>query len=241
MTDPMRQNHLSYTKQNMLKAQARKTLLFFYIIPFLIINTILFFAVTSMPKFKVSVADTIDYKTVFVSITKESLYPLKQFEILLDTEPVELTKRKEGFKTIYETTLTRNGTLTLNAVNLNGMKQTVYEHIGSIDDAPPESILNEDQSDEDKVALIFEDSQSGIDFDKLYAIDAKGKHIRPILTDEEHSSAVFSYDTDSLEVHVMDKVGNQSIASFTKIEREGGLSADDADSLPEELPQENSR
>ena len=219
MSDKTSQNdHQSYTKQQSIKSKERRNFFLFTIIPFILLNTIIFFAVTTMPDFTLDIIKNADFKTVNLTVTQTSIYPLKSFIVKLDETEIQMEVHKEGFKTIYEATLTTNGGLSVEAINLNGMRKIAYDQIDSIDTTPP-LILDPEETENSKVSISLEDDQSGIDFDKLYAIDARGNNIRPELIDKENSSVVFPYDTDSLEIHVVDKVGNQSVANFSRIDR----------------------
>lgn len=219
MSDKTTQNdHQSYTKQQSIKSKERRNFFLFTIIPFILLNTIIFFAVTTMPDFTLDIIKNADFKTVNLTVTQTSIYPLKSFIVKLDETEIQMEVHKEGFKTIYEATITTNGGLSVEAINLNGMRKIAYDQIDSIDTTPP-LILDPEETENSKVSISLEDDQSGIDFDKLYAIDARGNNIRPELIDKEDSSVVFPYDTDSLEIHVVDKVGNQSVANFSRIDR----------------------
>lgn len=201
------------TKSN-YKFKNKKTsnfpkILLLYILPFITINTFIFFAVTSQPKYTVEILDTNDYKTVEIQINRKSLYPLKSISAILDTSPIELIKESNNK---YTAKVTHNGTLEITAINLNGMTKTLYEHIGSIDDTPP--IIYGEIVNDLTVNLNLEDNQSGIDFSTIYAISIDGKTLKPDYINEKTSSVIFPYN-GHLEIHVKDRVGNESLATFT--------------------------
>lgn len=219
MSDNTTQNdHQSYMKQQSMKSRARRNFFLFTLIPFILLNTIIFFAVTTMPEFTLEINSNPDFKTVGITITQTSIYPLKSFVVKLDDKEIPMEMHKEGLKTIYEAVVSSNGGLSVEAINLNGMRKIVYDQIDSIDTTPP-LILEPEETEDSKVSLTLEDDQSGIDFDKLYGIDANGNNIRPESVNKEDSSVIFPYDTDSLEIHVVDKVGNQSVANFSRVDR----------------------
>ena len=219
MSDNTTQNdHQSYMKQQSMKSRARRNFFLFTLIPFILLNTIIFFAVTTMPEFTLEINSNPDFKTVGITITQTSIYPLKSFVVKLDDNEIPMEMHKEGLKTIYEAVVSSNGGLSVEAINLNGMRKIVYDQIDSIDTTPP-LILEPEETENSKVSLTLEDDQSGIDFDKLYGIDANGNNIRPESVNKEDSSVIFPYDTDSLEIHVVDKVGNQSVANFSRVDR----------------------
>ena len=115
-----------------------------FILPFIAINLIILFLAVSTPKIDYTISDTQDYKTVDLSIKIRSLLPLKEMTVTLETKPVELVKEKG----VYKTTLEDNGTLEIQVTGWNGMTKSAYEHIATLDDAPP-SIDEDDYVMED--------------------------------------------------------------------------------------------
>ena len=183
--------------------------LLFYILPFIVINLIIFFIVTAQPKFEVSVNDPGDFKTAEIVVNIKSVFPVKNFSVLLNSEPVEMTETE---KRSYSATVESNGTVEVVVENLNGMSKTIYENISYIDDNPP--TLTEADSGVGYVSLYVEDSQSGINFESVYALESSGKRIEPSLKDEGDGLVVFNYDSPRLEVHVSDNCGRESIVTF---------------------------
>ena len=174
-----------------------------------------------------TIEDTTDYKTVDLVIKKHALLPLRSLRVKLENEPVPLKKERDQS---YSAQVTKNGTLEIVAVSINGMSTTIYDYIGSIDDTPP--VIFAELGEEDTVIVSFEDALSGIDYNSLYAIDNKGKKIDPLSIDRAEDSVVFRFDTATLEVHVLDNVGNQALATFNQ-EIEGEELNALASSVPE--------
>ena len=181
-----------------------------YILPFIIVNAIIFYIVTAQPKFEVTLNDSPDYTSAEAIVKIKSIFPRKEFVIKLNEEPLEY---EEGEDSTYRAVITQNGTLEVSLTNLNGMNKTEYESINCIDDAPP--IITEDDSATGYMSIYVEDLQSGVDFNSIYAVDNNGKTLHPSLSDEGEGLVVFNFDAESLEVHVFDKVGHESIATFT--------------------------
>ena len=203
--------------------------LLIYILPFIAINAIIFFIVTSQPDFSVSIEDNGDYKTASLEIKIKTVYPTKEFTVTLDSQPVEIT---ESGKRTYTATLSANGTLEISLTNLNGMNKTVYETVNCLDDEPP--IVTEGDAASGYVSMYADDTQSGVDFDSIYAIDGDGGRITPDpdITDEGEGLVVFNYATPPLEVHVFDLAGNECIATFavTELTAEEAAARDAAES-----------
>ena len=184
-------------------------LVLFWILPFIVINLIIFFIVTATPKFTVSVEGNNDYKSAVVNVNIKSIFPIKEFTVKLGNEPLEMTNTE---KRNYTATVYSNGTLEVSVVNKNDMAKTVYENINAIDDTPP--MVTEEDSGPGFCSMHIEDTQSGVNYDSLYAIDGEGKKITPSLLDEGDGLVVFNYDQGPLEVHICDKIGLESITEF---------------------------
>ncbi len=205
-------NYSYLNKQNTInrdkEESSLKHTLLVYVLPFIIINLIIFYVVTAQPRFSVTTADSADYSSVNIELKKKSLFPIKSASVELDDTSLEL--KKDG--STYTATATTNGTLTVSLTNINGMTKTEYVHINSIDDAPP--IVNLDSDTDNKLVLSFEDTQSGVYYDGIYGLDSTGKKIMPSLIDEGTSTVTFNYDGLYIEVHVPDKAGHEAIANF---------------------------
>ncbi len=184
--------------------------LLFYILPFIIFNLIVFFCVTASPKVSLEVPDTEDYLTAQAIITVETRFPVKSLTADLDGE--ELTLNSTGNRT-YTTTVTKNGVLEVTITNLNGMTTAQFEHIDILDDNPP-SIENA-YVENGIVTLTISDSQSGVNFESVYALDSSDQKIEPLTADQETNTFSFAMDPDGLHVHAQDRAGNEVQGTFT--------------------------
>ena len=184
-------------------------LLLVWILPFIVINLLILYIVTAQPNFTVNIEDPGDYKTAVVNIAVKSLFPRKEVVATFNDEPLELEKLSG--KT-YTATVAANGVLSVTVTNKNGMSKTVYENISNIDDTPPR--ITEDDSASGYISVYVEDTQSGIDYDSVYALDTDGKRILPSLVDEGEGLLVFNFDTPSIEIHVCDKTGYEALADY---------------------------
>ena len=72
--------------------------LLFYVLPFFILNGIIFYLFTAKPKFDITIGDTEDYKTTTATITIKSLLPIKDLTVGKDGET--LTPEKTGSRQI---------------------------------------------------------------------------------------------------------------------------------------------
>lgn len=156
-------------KSARLASPGLKTILLFYVLPYLLINGLIFYLVTVKPKYTVSVGETTDYTTTSMSLTIKSILPTRNLSVSLNGEPLEL---ESTGKKSYTAPITVNGTIEVYLESFNGMAVSTYEHVNILDDDPP---TIEVASIEDGILTItLSDSQSGIDFTSLHAIDSTG-------------------------------------------------------------------
>lgn len=196
------------------------SLLLFWILPFILINVLLFYIFTATPKLEITIEDPGDYQSAHVIVKVKSIFPNDGLGVTLNEEPIEMDKVDS--KT-YETTVYSNGTIAAGMTNKNGMSKIVYETVDCIDDAPP--TITEADSATGFVSMYVDDSQSGVDYNSIYAVKSDGTTITPSLVDEGEALVVFEYDTPEIEVHVSDKVGREAVITF------GGASTENAEAM----------
>ena len=188
----------------------------FYIIPFLLINLLIFFLVTLRPKFKLHIEESSDFRTAEIQVEMHPRLPLAAFEVKLDDTPLNLENLGGGH---YKASVDKNGTLEVTVRYINGMHRTQYEHIGSVDDQPP--LISGDELDGNMLTISFDDPQSGINYDSIYAMDADEERVLPSSIDESENKAVFQVLTSRLEVHISDQLGHEAVANFTELDAMG--------------------
>ena len=192
-------------------------ILLFYVLPFLVFNSILFVCLTAKPKLNVVVEDTNDYLSTHVVLTVKSFFPTKSVSMTLDGEPLELEKGKHR---TYTATVYKNGSIESSVVNLNGMPATVFEHVNVLDDNPPEFSSTDIQ--DGVVTITLSDSQSGINFDSIYALDSAGVRVEPTSVDRASNTLSFEMDPAGLHIYARDKADNEVQGTFTS-HKEGSV------------------
>ena len=226
-------------------------LLLFYILPFIVFNSILFYCVASSPKINLEIQDTKDYLSTQASMTIESWFPTKSISFNMDGEELEPVKDK---RRTYSVPITRNGVLEVTVVNLNGMSSTVFKHVNVLDDIPPSF---ENATLEDGILMLrVTDSQSLVNSDAIYAVDSAGIQRAPLSVERIEDtidnmtaySITFEMDLNGLHVYVQDKAGNEAQKTFTT-HKEGTLDVlevgpeedptDQVNAAPDALPAEN--
>lgn len=186
-----------------------------YLVPFVLINGCIFYLATAKPKLDVTLGDSNDYITSVTTIKIKSLLPTTSLTASMDSEDIELEKvsRKE-----YTATVKKNGVLEISAKNFNGMITTDFEQISNLDDNPPSISSNEIESG--ILTIVMEDTQSGIDYDSIYATDSTGANLKPLSLDKTNQSATFKMDPAGLTVFVKDAAGHQVQANYTSVVEE---------------------
>ena len=198
--------------------------LVFYILPFLLLNLVIFILATSTPKIEYDASDTKDYRTVDISIRIRSLLPVREMSVTMESQPLELEKEKG----VYTATLTNNGTLQIYVKGWNGMAARLSDTIAALDDMAPS--IQEDYVMENGILTITaEDSQSGINFDAVYATDEDEKTVKPTHINKETGEITFPMDTKTLVVYVEDYAGNTIKGSYTTIKEGVDLSSRDTE------------
>lgn len=199
-------------KKSRLSGEFANTLLFF-IIPYIVINTIVFILVTASPKIEIKLSGTDDYKTASATFTISSLLPLKETVVTLESETIDYTK--DG--STYTAVINKNGTLYVEATGINGMRSTAYTDVSILDDTPPTIDDGSCHIDEGMLSFTVSDAQSGVNWKQIYALDAAGNRITPDPggIDQKTGKVLIPMASDYLELHVPDMVGNERTASIT--------------------------
>ena len=188
----------------------------FYVIPFLLLNLLIFFLVTLRPKFKLHIEESVDFRSAEIELEMHPRLPLAAFDVKLDDTPLNLENLGGGH---YKTSVDKNGTLEVTIRYINGMSRTQYEHIGSVDDQPP--LISGEELDGNMLTVSFDDAQSGVDYDSIYGIDANEERVLPRSIEYAAHIAVFQITTDRLEIHASDKLGHEAVCNFSELDAMG--------------------
>lgn len=187
-----------------------RQILLFYVLPFILFNGLLFYIVTAKPALTCTVGDTNDYLSTQVRISVTSKFPTKELTVTMDGEPLEMTKDK---KHTYTATVYKNGSIEASITNFNGMSSTVFEHVNVLDDNPP-TIENANIID-GILTLTITDSQAGVDFDSVYALDQAGERIEPLSVNRDTGVLTYKMNSGSISVISSDRAGNESHSTIT--------------------------
>ncbi len=189
--------------------------LFLYAIPFVLINYLIFYIVVAAPNAEVTVGETDDFISTTAHIQLNSWFPTKEIIADLDGEAIEITKESNG---LYSANIINNGLFSVTVTNLNGMSQILSEHVNILDDLIP--TMTNAVLEDDILTLTITDSQSGIDFDSIYALDASQNKVIPFEIDTNESVVRFNMDTEEISIFAKDLAGNEAQAYYSPNESE---------------------
>ena len=200
------------SKGSQKKKSGFLSILLHYVLPYLVINSIILFFVLATPKLKVNEATETDdpaVRTLLVHV--DSVLPIKEFTAKLEGKEQNFTKENQN----YIISLTGNGNLRISAKSINGMMQVSNTQINSFDENPP--VIDEDNVvlGSGYVEFTVTDDQSGVDYATIYGIDKDGDNLKPTNIDEATGKVTFSMKSNGLTVYVSDKSGNQVTGNFT--------------------------
>lgn len=190
-----------------------KTLLLFYILPFIVVNGIIFYLATAKPKYHIEIGETNDYISTTVTLTIDSHLPTKNLTMSLNGEA--LTLEKQDRKT-YTAVITQNGTVEATLENFNGMSVAQFENVSVLDDGPPE--ITSYTIEDGVLTVKLSDSQSGVDFNSIHAIDSTGNQLTPTSIDKFNSEVTFDMDDNGLTMYISDYSGNEVEQPFSVTE-----------------------
>jgi hypothetical protein len=180
------------------------SVLLFYVLPFIVINGLIFFLVTEKPKADVIIGESSDYISTTMELKIKSLLPLQTMEVSLDGSPVEITKT--GSKS-YTADLKNNGVLEIKLTCFNKMKTIVYDQVNVLDDTPP--AIKDKLFKDGVLSFRLDDSQSGVDYASITAYNEDNPDILPLSIDRSTGLVMFEIKKDNLTISAKDKIGNE--------------------------------
>ena len=226
------------SKGSQKKKSGFLSILLHYVLPYLVINSIILFFVLATPKLKVNEATETDdpaVRTLLVHV--DSILPIKEFTAKLEGKEQNFTKENQN----YIISLTGNGNLRISAKSINGMMQVSNTQINSFDENPP--VIDEDNVilGSGYVEFTVSDDQSGVDYATIYGIDKDGDNLKPTNIDEATGKVTFSMKSNGLTVYVSDKSGNQVTGNFTLEESPYPKTKADEEAKDEDNKNENNK
>lgn len=190
-------------------------LLLFYILPFVVVNGIIFFLVTTKPKYELVVEGTNDYRTTDITFSIKSVMPLKEVTVKMDSEPLNLVKVG---KKKYRATIDHNGSLEIYMKNFNSMALLEYEYIDILDNEAPS--VDDCVFEDGILTFVISDTQSGVDYSSIIGHTSSGEQVLPLSVAQESGVVAFPMDSRGLTVSARDMSGNEFLTTFSVNEHE---------------------
>lgn len=184
-----------------------------YVLPYLIINTLIFLFVIATPKIIMNETETDDYVLSDISFTVESYLPIQNVNVTSNDIPLDYTKN--GSK--YQVKVENNGSIRIDVTSINNMTSTQFVSINILDDTAPVIDVENALLVADTLTFSVSDTQSGIDYNKIYATDANGEQIQPLFVDQLAGTLQFSMKSGGITVSIADIIGNTTTTSFGNI------------------------
>lgn len=194
--------------------------LLFYVLPYVVVNGLIFLLVTATPKVSLKVNDTVNYRTTQVEFTVKSLLPLKSLSASMESEPINFEKNGST----YRAEVSHNGNFYVETTALNGMRTSSFVSVNVLDDTPPSIDESSCKIEQGDLSFVITDVESGVNFDAIYGIYAGNKEVRPTHIDKETGAVTIPMYTDSIELHFEDMVGNAQAGTITATT---GIDSDD--------------
>ena len=185
-------------------------LLLFYILPFIVVNGIIFFLVTTKPRYELVVEGTNDYRTTDITFSIKSIMPLKEVTVKMDSEPLNLVKVG---KKKYKATIDHNGSLEVYMKNFNSMALLEYEYIDILDNEAPS--VDDCVFEDGILTFTISDTQSGVDYSSIIAHTSAGEQILPISVSQDSGVVAFPMGSEGLTVSARDMSGNEFHTTFS--------------------------
>ena len=185
---------------------------FGFLIPFLIINGIIFYIYIQTPKITVIDTDSEDYEENKIKFSVDCKLPLNNVKTYFYDNEIPYTK----LGNIYTVDITDNGIYQINVVAMNFSSNSYTFEVETLDNVPPTIDLNSAIITGNNLILAVQDDQSEINYDQVYATLSNGEKIKPVNTDQSSGTIQFQIDEgNKIIVHVEDINGNSSETSFT--------------------------
>lgn len=181
--------------------------LLFYVLPYLVINGIIFILVCSRPSITIDIGETTDYVSSEVAFTVHSILPLRDVNVTLESQPIQYTRSGNT----YTCRIDQNGTFMVQVTSVNGMQRKEFEDIALLDSSAPSIDAQSATVNNGTLTFMVSDNQSGVDYDSVYAVTDQGEHLLPSEMDESQGIVTIDIpvDTLSLELYYADMVGNE--------------------------------
>lgn len=185
---------------------------FGFLIPYVLINGIIFFLFIQTPKIQVFEQDSKDYEEDKIKFSINCILPITDVKTYYQESEIAYSK----LGNVYIINANNNGAYKINVNALNNSTANSIIEIDSKDSVPPTIDLDSAVVTGNTLIISVHDNQSGINYDNLYATLENGTKLDPTYIDKSSGTIQFQItEGKKVIVHVEDDFGNHSDTSFT--------------------------
>ena len=185
---------------------------FCFLIPYILINGIVFFLFIQTPKINVVEQDSKDYEENKIKFSIDCLLPVTDVKTYYQESEIAYSK----LGSVYIINADNNGAYKINVTALNNSTANSIIEIDTQDSVPPTIDLDSAVITGNTLIISVHDNQSGINYDNLYATLENGTRLNPTYIDKSSGTVQFHItEGKTVIVHVEDDFGNHSDTSFT--------------------------
>lgn len=137
------------------------------------------------------------------TLTVSSLIPISR--ITATVNGINTTVYETG-NNIYTIEPTQNGEMNITVVLKNHQTSSISYQVSGVDTTVPTLLSSTYQNG--KIILYLSDTESGVDYDNIYAFSPSGDKIYPESLNETDNYVTFDCEEPSLNIFIPDKTGN---------------------------------
>ena len=185
---------------------------FGFLIPFVLINGVIFFLFIQTPKMQVVDQDSKDYEKNKIKFSISCILPLTNIQTFYENNEIPYTKLANQYVIDADT----NGTYQIKVTALNQAVANSTFTLESLDSIAPTIDINSAIITGNTLIISAYDNQSGINYDNVCAKLEDGSQVKPSYIDKSSGTIQFQItDGSKVTIHVEDNLGNDAETLFT--------------------------
>lgn len=176
-----------------------------FLFPYVAINGLILFLFVSSPKITIKSTSYNNHTTANIDFTIDCALPIVNISIKRDDNEYQYKKAGDN----YTVSVKSNGTYLISATALNQTTSTTYATVDDIDENPPTIDMSTITYVGETLSFNIIDNESGINYDKIYALTKDNDKIEPSYIDRATGTIHFKLsDIKGVVIHIEDINGN---------------------------------
>lgn len=201
-----------YVKNKISPLEIILRFFFGFLIPFVVINGLIFFLFIQVPTINITKEDSSDYEESKIKFQVECLLPITEIKTYFNDTDVPYTKNGDT----YIINADENGTYKIVASALNKASSEALATVETKDVIAPTIDLENAVVTGNTLIFSVKDEQSEINYDNLYGLLENGEKISPSHIDAVSGNIQFKIESGKkIIIHVEDTEGNGADITFT--------------------------